>query len=205
MKNYQYLFKEKINQLIQNLKIKEYRFKVLFITSFLFIFCFLSLSYSNPYYFLNPLKIYPIFLSKKKKYYYYSYDRETKELKELTIDLLESSNSNIENMIFKLAKLVQEPIPFLRGIRSSIETIYFPAYSFGIINVIQDKQKLYIIYDQDIVNKYSYQRETNSNQDFDFFSNYQKALIQTIFKNYPEIIEIHWIDKEKENIFNKSS
>ncbi|GIX42001.1 MAG: hypothetical protein KatS3mg129_1734 [Leptospiraceae bacterium] len=203
MKNYLIYINNKIETFISRLENEDYRFKVLMITTFIFLFCFLSLSNSNPFHFLFPNKIYPIMLYKpKKNFYYYSYDRETKQLKELTVSMFDSSD--LEKNIINLAKIVQEPLPFLRGIHSRIETIYFPAYSLGIIHITKENSKLYIFYNNQIVEEYPYQREISKNNDFDFFSYYQKAFIKTIFKNYPEFSEIYWIDNNHIDIFKNN-
>ena len=203
MKIYWNEFYQKIINFLKQLENPSYRIKVFFVMVFLFLSSFMFLTNSNPFYFFLPYKIYPIklFSFKTKRFYYYSYDRDTKELKELQAELMD--HEEIDKNIYQLAKMIQEPPIFLGSAKNRTETVYFPAYSLGITLIHKDNHILYIFFNSKVIENYPYQRRIHHQNDFDFLANYKNALVKTIFKNYADINEIQWIENQRIDIYKK--
>lgn len=184
-------------------KEKDFRIQVFFLSFFLIVVSFSFLSSSNPYRFLLPYKLYSIFFIEKNKIVYYTYDRQTKELLELNKEIVFSEN--LEQNILRISQIIEQPVPYLRDYQKKIkETIYFPKYSLGFTKIWKENSVLYLYFDDSIVKNFAYSRETKI-QDFDFLKNFQIAFFKTIFENFPDIQEIHWIDaNQKEFVIKKN-
>ncbi len=196
-------FQQKFLDFLKQLENPQNRIKFFFVMIFLFLLSFMMLTNSNPFYFFQPYKIYPIksLFFKTKTFYYYSYDRDTKELKELQAELMD--HQEIDKNIYQLAKMIQEPPIFLGSAKNKLETVYFPAYSLGITMIHKDNNTLYIFFNSKVIENYSYQRRIDHQNNFDFLANYKNALVKTIFKNYPDINEIQWIEDHHIDIYKK--
>jgi len=203
MKIYWNDFYQKIINFLKQLENPLFRLKAFFVMVFLFLSSFIMLTNSNPFYFFLPYKIYPIkfFSSKTKRFYYYSYDRDTKELKELQTDLMDYEE--IDRNIYQFAKMIQEPPIFLGSAKNKSEMVYFPAYSLAITLIHKDNHLLYIFFNRKVIENYPYQRRIDNLNDFDFLDHYKKALVMTIFKNYTDINEIQWIENQHIDIYKK--
>lgn len=183
------------SSLPERYKEKDFRVQVFFISFFLFVISFSFLSSSNPYRFLLPYKLYSVFFIKKNKIVYYTYDRETKQLLELNKEIFFSED--LEQNILRITQIIEQPEPYLRDFQKKIkETIYFPKYSLGFTKIWKENSVLYIYFNESVVKNFAYSRETKI-QDFDFLKNFQIAFVKTIFKNFSDIQEIHWIDSQQ--------
>lgn len=189
------------NHFIQHLNDQQYRFKVFMISSFIFILSFLVLSNSNPYYFLLPYKIYTLNFNQQKDIVLYSFHRDTKEIIKFKIKI--NVFDNIEKEIAYIAKIIQEPTPYLRKIDSKTEKIFFPALSLGITKIFLNNDSLWIFYDHNVIKDYPFQRKPSKEDKFDYYGNYKKALVLSIFENYSSIKEIQWIEEKETQIYKR--
>lgn len=199
----QFFYKIKFyyNDFIHHLNELHHRFDIFMISSFIFLVSFFVLSKSNPFYFLLPHKIYKLNFFKYKDIALFSFHRETKELLKFNIKIIHFHD--LEKEIYYIAKIIQEPTPYLRKIDSKTEKLYFPAYSLGITKIILNNNILWIFFDENVMKKYPYQRNLTNEENFNFYENYKKALALSIFENYPEIKEIHWIEEKEIKIYHR--
>ncbi len=185
----------------QYLSQQQYRFNIFMISSFIFLLSFFVLTKSNPYYFLLPYKIYSLNFKKEKDVVLFSFHRDTKEI--IKFNLKINVFDNIEKEIEYIAKIIQEPTPYLRKIDSKTEKIYFPAFSLGITKVFLNNDSLWIFYDQNVIKDYLFQRKPSKEDKFDYYGNYKKALVLSIFENYSSIKEIQWIEEKETQIYKR--
>ncbi|MFN3603134.1 MAG: hypothetical protein ACK4UJ_00320 [Leptonema sp. (in: bacteria)] len=196
-----FYLKESYTFFKEKYKSKEFKIQIFFLCSILSIFSFSYLTLRNPLNFLLPFRLYPLSMITKKTIYYYTYERETKQLVEIQKEMYFSEDW--EQNLLRIAQIIQQPEPYLRSYKKRIkETVYFPWYSLGITKVWFQDSILYIDFDESILNQH-YQRE-NSLKDFDFKKKFLIAFFKTIFKNFTEIQEIHWIENEKEIVVSKN-